>query len=228
MRYIILAGGLGTRLQSVIRDVPKPMAPINGRPFLQHLLNLLLRYEAEEFILCVSHKREIIMDSFGGKYRDVPLEYSIEESPLGTGGAIAHAFRQHHLECAIAVNGDTIINADFTAFARASASSSLGLMLVEAADTSRYGRVETRGGQIVGFLEKGAATGPGLINAGSYWLTKAVVDLMPKGAFSLEKDFLEPRVNELKPSFFVVQSYFMDIGTPESYIQACNELGQTF
>ena len=120
MEAIVLAGGFGTRLKSVISDIPKPMAPVAGKPFLQYILDWLLKNKITRVILSVGYKWEIIYNEFGKKYGTIDLLYSIETSPLDTGGAIAMSLSQVQNDNFFIVNGDTFFNIDLSVFKRIS------------------------------------------------------------------------------------------------------------
>lgn len=223
MKIVVLAGGLGTRLRQVVKNAPKPMADVGGSPFLELLLDNLLAYGSDEFILCVSYMREVIQARFGDAFRGVPVHYSVEEEPLGTGGAVKQAFDLFGLDEALVVNGDTFVQADYRRFWNEFADEPLAVMLKAVDNADRYGRVETSDGRIVSFREKSDEEQPGLINAGAYRARSELFAGMPQ-RFSLEKDLLESKVAELCPRFFLADEYFIDIGVPESYVQACREL----
>ena len=224
MKVVILAGGLGTRLQSVVKELPKPMAPIADTPFLDILMQKLLQYGADEFILCVSYKREKIQEYFGDYFYGVPVRYSVEEEPLGTGGAIKQAFEQFDLPSALVLNGDTYVQLDYRVFWQQMQGQEIGLVLKQVPDASRYGLVQTQNGRAVKFCEKSDTVQAGLINAGIYYLTKEIFSRELPRKFSFEKELLEPQVSSLKPLFFKAEDYFIDIGIPSSYAQACREL----
>lgn len=219
MNFIILAGGRGTRLAPVVNDVPKPMAPINGKPFLEILLAYLAKFRPERFILCVSHMASKITSHFGTRFADIPIAYSLEEEPLGTGGAIRQAFQLYGSEKALVINGDTFAEADYSQFLCDCAGRDFGILLTYAEDAGRYGKAIIEAGQLAGFCEKEANAGPGLINAGAYILNGDMLVGYPE-KFSFEKDFLEPRIKKLKPAYSITSGQFIDIGTPESYEQA--------
>lgn len=223
MKIVVLAGGLGTRLRQVVKNAPKPMADVGGSPFLELLLDNLLVYGADEFILCVSYMREVIQARFGDAFRGVPVRYSVEEELLGTGGAVKQAFDLFGLDEALVVNGDTFVQADYRRFWDEFAGEPLAVMLKAVDNADRYGRVESRDGRVVSFREKSDEGRPGLINAGVYRVRSELFAGLPQ-RFSLEKDLLEPRVAELRPRFFLADDYFIDIGVPESYARACREL----
>ena len=212
MKVVILAGGFGTRLQSVVKDLPKPMAPIGDTPFLDILMQKLLQYGADEFILCVSYKREKIQAYFGDYFYGVPVRYSVEEEPLGTGGAIKQAFDQFGLTSALVLNGDTYVQLDYRAFYEQMQGQKIGLVLKEVPDASRYGLVQTENGHAVKFCEKSDVPQAGFINAGIYYLTSEIFARELPHKFSFEKELLEPQVSSWKPLFFKAEDYFIDIG----------------
>ena len=224
---IVLAGGFGTRLQKVVQEVPKPMAPINGRPFLDYQLNYLKSYGIERIIFSVGYKHEHISGYFGVEYQGLKITYAIEHEPLGTGGGIKNAFEQVKKGAALVVNGDTMFKVDlkdfFARHQAAEAVISLALRKVE--DVSRYGAVSTdSNGRITGFSEKGAQSGPGLINGGVYLIEKDFFSSHPfPEKFSMEKDAFE-QYYQTDPIFgFAYDSYFLDIGIPEDYQKAQDE-----
>ena len=225
MKVIILAGGLGTRLRSVINDVPKPMADINGTPFLEILMENMLHYGAEEFVLCVSYLREKIISYFGAAYKGVPIRYSVEEEPLGTGGALKQAFDKFGLESALVINGDTFVQMDYAAFYNKYSKNILSVALKNVENAARYGLVDTDGKHILQFHEKTEQDKAGLVNAGVYCLNKNIRQYAPqKQAFSFEKEILEKHVKEIQAGYAIADDYFIDIGIPESYKRACREL----
>lgn len=225
MKVVILAGGFGTRLQSVVRDVPKPMADINGTPFLELLMSNMLRYGATEFILCVSYLREKIIGYFGDEFRGMPVKYSIEEEPLGTGGAIKQAFELFGLDEAIVINGDSYIKMDYSAFLHQNKDHILSIALKHVENASRFGLVETSEQYVIKFNEKSDEVKAGLINAGIYYINKKLWQYAPESKkFSFEKDILEKHIKEIGATFYVTEDYFIDIGIPESYAKAQKEL----
>lgn len=225
MKVIILAGGLGTRLQSVVKDVPKPMADINGTPFLELLMTNMLGFGATEFVLCVSYMRDKIMDYFGEEFCGVRVKYSIEEQPLGTGGAIKQAFDLFDLDEAVVINGDSFIKMDYADFYRKNRGRQLSIALKYMEDASRYGLVETQGECILCFNEKSSEAKSGLINTGIYMINKSLWKHAPQETkFSFEKDILEKYIGTLNATYYKTENYFIDIGVPESYNQALREL----
>ena len=224
MNIVILAGGFGTRLQSVVSDVPKPMADINGTPFLELLMRELCFLDPEQFVLCVSYKRDIIQNHFRDNFLGIPVVYSTEESPLGTGGAIKQAFDTFNLQDALVLNGDSYIAADYSKFLAQNQDAKLAVMLKYVENANRYGRVDVQNGRIVDYHEKQDIEQPGLINAGIYKINRSLMTGNLPKKFSFEKDVLEPIIPLLKPTYMVADDYFIDIGLPESYRQAQREL----
>lgn len=224
MNIVILAGGFGTRLQSVVHDVPKPMADIKGTPFLELLMQELSFLDPERFVLCVSYKKDIIKQHFKDNFLGIPVVYSEEDTPLGTGGAIKQAFDLYNMEDALVLNGDSYIAADYAGFEKQNKDATLAVMLKQVEDANRYGRVEVENNRIVAFREKEQIMQPGLINAGIYKINRKLFSGNLPAKFSFEKDVLEPIIPQLKPKYMVADDYFIDIGLPESYAQACREL----
>lgn len=227
MEAIVLAGGLGTRLASRLNQTPKSMAPVVGRPFLEILLNQLVTAGCSRVILSVGHLHDVILQHFQNRYRGVPIDYAIEESPLGTGGAIRLALGHAHGPSVLVVNGDTYLDADLSALARFHRSSGrpLTMAVVRVDDTARYGGVLIEDHLISGFSEKGR-TGPGWINGGLYAIDKSFP--WPAGLparFSFETDVLVPFLSEIRPAAFHCEGYFLDIGIPADFDRAQVELG---
>lgn len=224
MKVIILVGGMGTRLSKVVKDVPKPMADVNGKPFLEYLMENMIHFGASEFVLCVGHMREIIIDYFKDNFKGVPVKYSVEEDLLGTGGAIKQAFDIFNIEKAVCINGDTFVKMNYKEFYNQMKDEVLGITLKYVENASRYGLVNTIENRAVSFEEKKETEQAGFINAGVYCISKELFSSELPKKFSFEKDVLEKNVSLLKPKFYKAEDYFIDIGIPESYRQACEEL----
>ncbi len=226
MEAIVLAGGLGTRLASRLGGLPKPMAPVAGRPFLEILLTQLRRSGCTRVLLSVGHQHTVIQDHFGASFDGMTIDYVIESVPLGTGGAIRLALAQAREESVLVVNGDTFLDADYAAMLRfhASEGAAATLAVVHRDDVSRYGSVIIEGQRIVGFEEKGR-TGSGWISAGTYVLARNLA--WPSGLaekFSIETDFFMSEVVRLRPAAFKVGGFFLDIGISEDLDRAQTEL----
>ena len=222
MQAIILAGGFGTRLRSVVGDVPKPMAPVAGRPFLACLLESLSEQGFKRVVLSVYYQAKHIRACFGDWFAGMQIDYAEEPEPLGTGGAIAFALQKVDQDKPVFVlNGDTFVSLNYRDW---ETDAVFSVALCQVPDTARYGRVELINGTVTAFHEKGMP-GRGLINAGVYRIQP---DLLRRFdlpmVFSFEQDFLYPRVAELKPEGRVTDGYFIDIGVPEDYARAQVEL----
>ncbi len=228
MKAIVLAGGLGTRLSGITSDIPKPMAKVGARPFLEYLLDYLVEQGAEQAVLAVSHKWEVIREHFGNTYRGIPLSYSVEDEPLGTGGAIRQALETLPDDEIIVLNGDTLFHIDLEAFATTHhrGKALLTIALKQVADCGRFGRAKiSDNGVITEFLEK-STNGSGLINGGIYMLNRRLLDDFPMPVkFSFEQDLLEPNIARIRPVAFQSNAYFIDMGVPEDYERAQSEIG---
>lgn len=229
---VILAGGFGTRLASVVTDVPKPMALVAGKPFLERLLDRLERSGVRLVVLAVGHKGAIVRGHFGSRHGSLEVRYSEEAEPLGTGGALRLAFGSHALERALVLNGDTWCDVDLPALSRAHAAAGVvaTLTLVQEEQASRFGTVRVDAqGRVRGFSEKRPDAGPGLINAGVYVLERQVFDLAPAAArFSLESEVLEPHAGSgIFAAYVAKGARFIDIGVPDDYARAQTLLAST-
>jgi D-glycero-alpha-D-manno-heptose 1-phosphate guanylyltransferase len=224
---LILAGGLGTRLAAIVPDRAKPVAEVAGRPFLAFLLAHLERSgEVRRVILCVGHKAHTVEAALGSRFGRLPLAYSHEDAPLGTGGALRHALRRFSPAAPVlAMNGDTLFTLDIDrllAFHRARRPGAT-MALARVPDASRFGTVQVRSGRVEGFLEKGRA-GPGWINAGTYVLGRVATEALVSGpaAFSLERDALPAWCADGLLAGLCSRARFLDIGVPEDYARAAD------
>lgn len=230
---IILAGGFGTRLKDAIGDIPKPMADINGRPFLEYLFDYLEFHMFTDIILAVGYKNEVIRNHFGDKYGSLRIRYSIENEPLGTGGAIKLAMNMAENPLVFIFNGDTMFRVDIrkmTDFHRAR-ESKFTIALREVHDSSRYGTVELDWDRsVIRFREKGDTEGfdnRGLINGGIYLINRSFfTDLDLPDKFSFETDFMENIIHKTKVFGMVCRQFFIDIGIPDDYERAQYEFSE--
>jgi D-glycero-alpha-D-manno-heptose 1-phosphate guanylyltransferase len=226
MEAIILAGGMGTRLAARLQGVPKPMAPVAGRPFLEILLLQLRRAGCARVILSVGHLHNVIQSHFGSSFQGLRINYAIEAAPLGTGGAIRLALAQASEESVLVLNGDTFLQADYAGMMRfhESEGAHVTIAVVHHANIARYGGVIVEQKRVVAFEEKGRS-GPGWISAGSYVLSRNLEWPASLGEkFSIETDFFVPQVARLRPAAYEVRGYFLDIGIPEDLDHAQTEL----
>lgn len=223
MNVILLAGGMGTRLRDIVSDVPKPMAPIKNKPFLEYVLNWLSNYSSiQKLVFAVGYKSNIIMDYFKNSFNGIPILYIEEKEPLGTGGAILNAMKACDSDKVLIVNGDTYfpINLDeFEKFHREQ-SEPISIALKKMKKFNRYGTVELKQDIITKFNEK-AYCSEGIINGGIYlvdknWLERGVYS----SKFSFEKDVLEKSVVDNLLNGMIFGCDFVDIGIPEDYKKA--------
>ena len=226
---IVLAGGFGTRLQALVKEVPKPMAEISGKPFLQYLLSYLQAQGICKAILSVGYKWETVKKHFGDSYGEIKLDYSVEEGPLGTGGAILKAVQSSEEKEFFVFNGDSFFNIDLKEFHLRASTEDVGLSLAlkRMRNFDRYGVVRTDAShRIISFEEKKFCE-EGDISGGIYILKRELFSGMnlPK-KFSFEKDVMEKYYRELFFSGFSFDDYFIDIGIPEDYMRAQEELPQ--
>ncbi len=219
MKAFILAGGKGTRLQSVISDIPKPMAPVAGKPFLEYLVVQLVGWGIPDIVLSVGHKKESILAYFqDGSRWNARISYAIEELPLGTGGALREALQGMQDETVLAMNGDSFFNCSLADLMRfhAGKKALATLALRPVADASRYGRVAVNEHNLVTeFREKQQGT-TGLINAGIYVINRSILPFLAQGPVSFEKEVL-PNVIGYGLYGLALDGFFIDIGIPEDY-----------
>lgn len=224
---IILAGGLGTRLRSVVPELPKCMAPVNGKPFIAYVTDYLMQQGINRFVFSLGYKNEIISSFIESTYPGLDVEFSVEREPLGTGGAIRYACLKTNAEHVIATNGDTLFKVNISDVAQAHFSNNAActLSLKSMQHFDRYGVVELNDDSSVkSFKEKQAYT-EGLINGGLYALdTKAFLSAYLPLKFSFEKDYLEAFYTQAKIVGVIQDEYFIDIGVPEDYQRAQFEL----
>ncbi len=220
---VILAGGKGTRLSSVVADRAKPLADVAGRPFVTRLFDQLLQAGVREAILCTGHLGQGVRAQLGSRYGDLALTYSQEDEPLGTGGAARLGGAQALAGTAVVMNGDAYCDVDLRELLaeHAALAASATILVTHMANTERYGRVEVDAdGAVAAFREKQAGAGPGWINAGVYVVATSRLLEMPEGrAVSLEREVFPSWIGA---GFRAHQRHaaFLDIGTPESYAAA--------
>ena len=221
MEAIVLAGGFGTRLRQVVADVPKSMALVAGRPFLEILLGSLAQKGFSRAVLSLGFMAEKISSHFGSRFGDMDLTYVVEDTPLGTGGATRLAATDCTQDHVFVFNGDTYLDLEVDLLEK-QWQDKRNLIVVgrHVLDTERYGRLLVDGDRIISFAEKGSS-GPGLINAGCYVLAKnALARFSQKQPFSLETDYLMPEILRRKVDVFITKGTFIDIGIPQDYFRA--------
>ncbi len=227
---IILAGGLGTRLRDVVADLPKSMAPVNGKPFLHYIFQYLVKQNISEVVLSVGYKRETIQEYFGAQYNGIKIKYSIEDEPLGTGGAIKKASSLCK-DLVFVMNGDTLFDIDLNELIEHyfETVSEITVALKSMENFDRYGSVEMdKEIRITAFNEKKFLQ-KGIINGGVYVMhAHSVVENEPQEKFSFEKDILEKKVHDFYFTGKLFDNYFIDIGIPEDYAKAQEDFKKLF
>ena len=225
---IILAGGLGTRLAKTVSDRQKVMAPAGGRPFLAYVLEDLAKKGFSSVVLAVSYHHDQIKEYFGNKYKNLRLLYSIEDIPLGTGGAIKKALTLCENTDVTVINGDTFFDIDFDSLYDfyKNTESSVVLAAKEMPDCTRHSTLEiAENGKITEFFEKKPQK-KGFINGGIYIVNKNIFFNFPDTRFSFEKDILEKMTQGLYAK--KCSGYFIDMGIPEAYFRANTEIPLLF
>ncbi|URZ14865.1 nucleotidyltransferase family protein [Clostridium felsineum] len=228
MQALILVGGLGTRLRSIVKDRPKPMALIEDKPFLEYLIRNLKKNGIKDIILATGYMSEIIEDYFkDGREFGVNIVYSKENVQLGTAGAIKNAEKYIKDEVFV-LNGDTYFDVDFKKLYEfhKNTNSIFTMVLRKIADASRYGAVECdKENKITSFVEKGETSKSDYINGGIYIIKKKILNLIEnEKKVSLEKEVIPKVLREEKIYGYGCGNYFIDIGIPEDYIKFCTKV----
>lgn len=223
LEAVVLAGGLGKRLSGVVKDVPKPMAPVHGRPFLEYLLSYWVEQGIRRFVLSIGYRKEVIERHFGGRFEGAEIEYAVEEEPLGTGGAIfLSRERLRDPSRFLLLNGDTFFEVPLRPLMdfHAARSSELTFSLARVPRNDRYGGVATDAqGRVLRFEEKKAGNEPALINGGVAVVSdKAATAFEAPQRFSWETEWV-PKLLESGRALFAFPSNgrFLDIGIPSDY-----------
>jgi NDP-sugar pyrophosphorylase family protein len=221
MEAVLLCGGLGTRLRSVVSDRPKPLADIGGKAFMEYVTDQLVQQGIKDIVFAVGYKGQMVEDYFGdGSRFGFRAAYSYEEEPLGTGGAIRHALPKLRGDRAYVLNADTYYKIDFTRLERCMdhTHASMALFTREVPDISRYGEVKSEQQLLCSWNEKSDAARPGEINGGIYLIRRELLETMPEGKASLEHDWIPQWLSQgVRIATELSDAYFIDIGVPESY-----------
>lgn len=230
---VLLVGGIGKRLQSVLPSTPKPLARVGEAPFLQLLVRQLRSQGIRRLVMCTGHLADQVESEFGDGHKwDVAIDYSKESRPLGTAGAVK--FAEHDLTQAsdfLVMNGDSFLELDFGELIRFHREHGglISMAVRRVADAARYGTVQLgANNRVVGFREKMGASVSDIVNGGVYVFKSAILKHIPEGPASLEKDVF-PRLLEQGIYALEQQGMFIDIGTPEDYARAqtlCQSLYQ--
>lgn len=214
---IVLAGGLGTRLQEVLPETPKCMAPIGEKPFVAYVLDYLAASGISKVIISVGYRKDQVINYFGDSYKSLKLIYAIESEPLGTGGAIKSAFNFTSLDEIFVLNGDTYFVPDLMKMTQQHTeySADITIAVKQVPDASRYGKVITDpDGRITEFMEKQPDAGTGWINGGIYMLNRKIIDSIEVQKFSLEHEIFRKQCSNFRMHAFRTDAFFLDIGIP--------------
>ncbi|MDI9340436.1 MAG: nucleotidyltransferase family protein [Sediminibacterium sp.] len=222
---IILAGGFGTRLQKVVSSVPKPMAPVNGQPFLSYLLRYLKQNGIKHIILSTGYLADSITSYFKSEWEGLHIQYAEEKTPLGTGGAIRFAMELTSSPNVLVMNGDSFfdISIDKLRTVHSTQNAQVSMALRHVPDAARYGSIEVNAqNRITAFREKSGNSAPGIINGGVYIIDcqHYLAHTPESGAFSIEEHFFKTHLTTLYFTGLQFDGYFIDIGIPEDYQKA--------
>lgn len=228
MQAVLLAGGLGTRLRSVVNDRPKPMADVDGYPFMEYLIYQLKNNGVTDIVMAVGYKGTMVEDYFkSGLNQGVKIQYSYEEELLGTAGAIKNAAAKLTDDAFFVLNADTYYDMDYQklVISNKEHDAMMSLVLREVDDISRYGKAVLENGLLTGFNEKTSARTSGTINGGVYFIRKELLDRIPEGKVSLENEVIPALLQEdITVSGIVNDGYFIDIGIPEDYFKFISDV----
>lgn len=229
MQAIILAGGFGSRLKTVVNEVPKPLAPISNKPFLYWLIIYLQQQGITNFIFSLGYLHQQVKDFLANNFSHLAYECFVEDEPLGTGGAIKFCIKNSTQKDILIVNGDTFFDLnikDFYQFYQQT-QSQCSIALTPMEDFDRYGSVEINAENVIVKFKEKTYCQNGFINTGLIFFNKEVfldkTKSLPQN-FSYEKDFLEPNIANLKVTGYITNGYFIDIGIPEDYFRANKEI----
>ncbi len=221
---LVLAGGFGTRLRAVVSEVPKPLAPVVGHPYLRYLIQQWRLQGVNDLVFLLHHQSKMIEAYLNalldqGEFGECRISTVTENQPLGTGGAIAHAIQQRSLSGSFLVaNADTWLG---SGIARVADAPMPAMAIISVGNTGRYGSVAVEGSKIVSFSEKKDSQGVGWINAGLYHLEASQFDAWKGGPFSLEQNLFPELVRSGRLHAVLLETDFIDIGVPEDYHRFC-------
>jgi D-glycero-alpha-D-manno-heptose 1-phosphate guanylyltransferase len=220
IEVLVLVGGLGNRLRSVVSDVPKPMVRVDNKPFVEYLVKYLSNLGFKKICFLTGHLSEKVSDYFGdGSKMGLSIRYSVEDFPLGTGGCVKMAIGTSQFEEYLILNGDTFFAINPTEIFQSKEILSMALCHVD--DISRYGEVILSKNVVSEFREKQALKHAGYINSGMYYTDRKILDYMPVGeSFSLEKDVFPGLVKKHEIAGHIFKAPFLDIGIPEDFYKA--------
>lgn len=219
IQLLVLAGGFGTRLRSAVSNVPKPLAPVKGKPFLYYQIQSWKSQGVTNYTFLLHHRADMMVSFLKkeekGILKDCEFSWIIESKPLGTGGSVANCIRESNIKGEFLVtNADTWLDSGFKELAEEIAPT---MALVELSNTARYGKVQVKGSNIVSFKEKSYNQMSGLINAGLCLLSKDIFDNISEKQFSLEEKIYPLLALRNNFKFVKLNTLFIDIGIPEDY-----------
>lgn len=222
MEAVVLAGGFGTRLKGCIDNIPKPLAPVGGKPFLCLLLDYLYANGVHRTVISTGYLAEKVEEAIGGRYRGMIIEYSVEDTPLGTGGGIKKALRMCKENDVIVCNGDSFFDVNLFEMKKFHEESGCDVTLAAKfiENAHRSGLLEFSNGRLQGFTENGVAPS-GHINGGVYFVKRTLLEGVTEDKFSFENDIIAGKVYSI--GVYESDGYFIDIGVPESYALAQKE-----
>lgn len=229
IQALVLAGGLGTRLRSVVSDRPKVLASIDGTPFLAYLLRQIVGAGVRRAVICVGYMGSAIEETFGPCFDNIlGLTYSYEREALGTAGALRLALPLIDSETVLVMNGDTYVATDFAAFVRWHGECGWpgSMAMARVPDAARFGTVDADpDGRVTALHEKRGEATPDWVNAGLYMLGRGLIETIPAGrAVSIEREMLPAWIDQGFGGWRT-DATFLDIGTPESLAGAAAFLG---
>jgi D-glycero-alpha-D-manno-heptose 1-phosphate guanylyltransferase len=217
---VVLAGGRGTRLQAAVADRPKPLAPVAGRPFLTYLLDQIADTDIPRVVLSIGYLADQFESVISSRYRGMEIIFAEEEQPLGTGGAIQFAGALADADQLLVMNGDSYCDAGLAEYVEwhRGGQHDVSLLLAKVADASRYGTVQFDSQhRITAFLEKRLESVGGYINAGVYLLRRGMLEEIPAGPSSIERDVFPAWISRWTVKGWVCDGAFIDIGIPSDY-----------
>ena len=218
---IILAGGFGSRLRSVVSDRPKVLAEINGKPFITFILNKLAKEGFKNIILSTGYMGDMIKKTIGEEYKGLTIKYFKEDKPLGTGGALKNIGKFIKQKNLLVMNGDTLHNINTRNLIDSLKGDNDIILGIYKNDASRYGLLKIdRNKLILSFNEKNNKNKSGLINIGTYFLNKENLLKYNDDIFSIENDYFPKRIKDKKLYLQISRGKFIDIGIPEDYFKA--------
>ena len=218
---IILAGGFGSRLRSVVSDRPKVLAEINGKPFITFILNKLENEGFKNIILSTGYMGDMIKKTIGKEYKGLTIKYFKEDKPLGTGGALKNIGKFIKEKNLLVMNGDTLHNINTRKLIDSLKGDNDIILGIYKNDASRYGLLKIdRNKLILSFNEKNNKNKSGLINIGTYFLNKENLLKYNDDIFSIENDYFPKRIKDKKLYVQISRGKFIDIGIPEDYFKA--------